>query len=61
MVHFQYTEEKLGNAERTEFDPQFVALELKTENTKNLTERIKNNSTAVLVPNPGNSLSTKYF
>jgi len=57
----QYTEEKLGNAERTEFDPQFVALELKTENTKNLTERIKNNSTAVLVPNPAARAETLFF
>jgi len=37
----QYTEEKLGNAERTEFDPQFVALELKTENTKKLDRKDK--------------------
>ena len=50
---FQYTEEKLGKAERTELDPHLMMLEKKTENTKNLTEKIKNNCTAVLIPNPG--------
>eukprot|EP00090_Calanus_glacialis_P003045 TRINITY_DN12209_c0_g1_i3.p1 TRINITY_DN12209_c0_g1~~TRINITY_DN12209_c0_g1_i3.p1 ORF type:complete len:268 (-),score=83.74 TRINITY_DN12209_c0_g1_i3:515-1318(-) len=57
----QYTEEKLGKAERTEFEPQFQELEKKTENTKNLTERIKNNSTAVLVPNPAARAETLFF
>ena len=49
----QYTEEKLGKAERTQLDPHLVVLETKTDNMKNLTEKIKNNSAAVLVPNPG--------
>jgi len=48
----QYTEEKLGKAERTDLDPHIIMLEKKTENTKNYTERIKNNAAAVLVPNP---------
>jgi len=57
----QYTEEKLGKAERTEFDPHFQTLEKKTENTKNLTERIKNNSTAVLIPNPAARAESLFF
>lgn len=32
----QYTEEKLGKAERTELDPHIVMLEKKTEHTKKL-------------------------
>jgi len=48
----QYTEEKLGKAERTDLDPHIVMLEKKTENTKNYTEKLKNNAAAVLVPNP---------
>ena len=49
----QYTEEKLGKAVRTQLDPHLAMLEKKTDNTKNLTEKIKNNAAAVLVPNPG--------
>ena len=52
----QYTEERMGKAERTEMDPHIVMLEKKTENTKNYTERIKNNATAVILPNPGDRL-----
>ena len=49
----QYTEERMGKAERTEMDPHIVTLEKKTENTKNYTTRIKDNATAVILPNPG--------
>ena len=51
----QYTEEKLGNSEKTEFDPYFQKLENKTDVAKNYTEKIKNNTAAVIVPNPGKS------
>lgn len=54
--YFQYTEEKLGKAERTQLDPHLMMLENKTDNMKNLTEKLKNNSAAVLVPNPGNMI-----
>ena len=37
-------------------DPHLVVLENKTDNMKNLTEKLKNNSAAVLVPNPGRLL-----
>ena len=53
ILNPQYTEERMGKAERTEMDPHIVMLEKKTENTKNYTERIKNNATAVILPNPG--------
>ena len=49
----QYTEEKMGKAERTPLDPHLVELETKTDNMRNLTDKLKNNSAAVLVPNPG--------
>jgi len=57
----QYTEEKLGKAERTELDPHIVELEKKTENTKNYTERIKNNATAVVLPNPAQRAESLFF
>lgn len=57
----QYTEEKLGKAERTELDPHLVMLEMKAENTKNYTERIKNNATAVVVPNPAQRAESMFF
>jgi len=57
----QYTEERMGKAERTEMDPHIVTLEKKTENTKNYTERIKNNATAVILPNPAQRAETLFF
>jgi len=57
----QYTEERMGKAERTEMDPHIVMLEKKTENTKNYTERIKNNATAVILPNPAQRAETLFF
>ena len=35
----QFTEEKMGRAERTENDPQFAVLSDKTDKTKNYTEK----------------------
>lgn len=49
---FQFTEEKLGKAERTENDPHFESLAGKTDNVKQYTERMVKNVEAVLVPNP---------
>lgn len=48
----QFTEEKLGRTERTEYEPDFMELEKKTDLTKSYTEKIKNNTAAVIVPNP---------
>ena len=36
----QFTEEKMGRAERTENDPQFGILSDKTDKTKNYTEKL---------------------
>ncbi len=49
----QFTEEKLGKAERTENDPQFEALAKRTDKIKSYTERLVKDTEAVLVPNPG--------
>ena len=49
----QFTEEKLGKAERTENDPHFENLAMKTDKTKMYTEKIVKDAEAVLVPNPG--------
>ncbi|TRY64648.1 hypothetical protein TCAL_17355 [Tigriopus californicus] len=49
----QYTEEKLGKAERTENDSHFDDLANRTDQTKNYTEKLVKNTEAVLVPNPG--------
>jgi len=57
----QYTEERMGKAERTEMDPHIVMLEKKTENTKNYTTRIKDNATAVILPNPAQRAETLFF
>ena len=38
-----------------------MMLETKTDNMKNLTEKLKNNSAAVLVPNPGIQILLQNF
>ena len=48
----QFTEEKLGRTERTEYEAEFQELEKKTDLTKSYTEKIKNNTAAVIIPNP---------
>ena len=48
----QFTEEKLGRTERTEYEAEFQQLEKKTDLTKGYTEKIKNNTAAVIIPNP---------
>ena len=50
---FQFTEEKLGKAERTENDPHFEDLARKTDKTKMYTEKLVKNTEGVLVPNAG--------
>ena len=49
----QFTEERLGKAERTENDPAFETLGKKTDKVKGYTEKLVKNTEAVLVPNPG--------
>ncbi len=50
---FQFTEEKLGKAERTENDPHFETLARKSDKVKAYTEKLVKDGEAVLVPNPG--------
>ena len=53
---FQFTEEKLGRTERTEYESEFQELEKKTDLTKSYTEKIKNNTAAVIIPNPSKNI-----
>ena len=53
----QFTEEKLGRTERTEYDLEFQQMEKKTDLTKSYTEKIKNNTAAVIIPNPSKKWS----
>jgi endophilin-B len=48
----QYTEEKLGQAEKTDFDAPFEMLLDRAEKTKNWTEKILKQTETVLTPNP---------
>jgi len=49
----QFTEERLGKAERTENDPGFENLARRTDKIKNYTDKLVKDTEAVLVPNPG--------
>ncbi|XP_076327582.1 endophilin-B1-like isoform X9 [Tachypleus tridentatus] len=48
----QYTEEKLGTSEKTEFDVHFETLAERADKTKHWTERIVARTDAILQPNP---------
>ncbi|CAL9708745.1 unnamed protein product [Knipowitschia caucasica] len=48
----QYTEEKLGQAERTELDAHFENLMSRADSTKNWTEKIYRQTEVLLQPNP---------
>uniref|UniRef100_A0A8C1VL88 Endophilin-B1 n=1 Tax=Cyprinus carpio TaxID=7962 RepID=A0A8C1VL88_CYPCA len=49
----QFTEEKLGQAEKTELDAHFENLLSRADCTKNWTEKIYRQTEVVLQPNPG--------
>ena len=49
---FQFTEEKFGTAEKTEYDAQFDNLMARAEKTKQWTEQIKKATEALIQPNP---------
>lgn len=51
----QFTEEKLGKAEKTELDPNFEQLVTFCDNTKQNTETILKNMEFILNSNPGNN------
>uniref|UniRef100_A0A8B9GQR0 SH3-domain GRB2-like endophilin B2a n=1 Tax=Astyanax mexicanus TaxID=7994 RepID=A0A8B9GQR0_ASTMX len=48
----QYTEEKLGQAEKTELDAHFESLLARADCTKNWTEKIYRQTEVLLQPNP---------
>ncbi|XP_032425767.1 endophilin-B2b isoform X1 [Xiphophorus hellerii] len=48
----QFTEEKLGQAEKTELDPHLENLLAKADSTKNWTEKILRQTEVLLQPNP---------
>ncbi|KAM8882001.1 endophilin-B1a [Synchiropus picturatus] len=48
----QFTEEKLGQAEKTELDAHLENLLVRAENTKQWTEKIMNQTEVLLQPNP---------
>jgi len=52
----QYTEEKMGNAEKTEFDAQFDNLCERADKTKLFTEKILASTEAMLQPNPASRM-----
>lgn len=52
MVWSQFTEEKLGQAEKTELDPHLENLISRADATKNWTEKMLRQTEALLQPNP---------
>ncbi|XP_071496176.1 endophilin-B1-like isoform X2 [Diadema antillarum] len=52
----QYTEEKLGNAEKTELDARYDNLQQRADRTRQWTESILAKTTSVLEPNPNSRL-----
>ncbi|MPC73623.1 Endophilin-B2 [Portunus trituberculatus] len=53
MACFQYTEEKIGSAEKTELDRHFESLSLQADAARQWTEKLVIGAEAVLIPNPG--------
>lgn len=51
----QFTEEKLGQAEKTELDAHFENLLARADCTKNWTEKILRQTEVLLQPNPSKS------
>ena len=58
MCVSQFTEEKLGQAEKTELDPHLENLISRADSTKNWTEKILRQTEALLQPNPSKSGNT---
>ncbi|XP_045623103.1 endophilin-B1 isoform X3 [Procambarus clarkii] len=57
----QYTEEKIGSAEKTELDGHFESLSLQAESAKQWTEKLLTGAESVLIPNPGNRVEDMIF
>lgn len=56
LVLLQFTEEKLGSAEKTELDAHFENLLQRADKTKVWTEKILKQTEGVLQPNPSKFL-----
>lgn len=50
---FQFTEEKLGNAEKTEYDGHYETLVRQCDAIKIWTEKLVAGAQSVAIPNPG--------
>lgn len=57
LLLLQFTEEKLGQAEKTELDTHFENLLSRADCTKNWTEKIYRQTEVLLQPNPGKQVS----
>ncbi|KAK8402930.1 hypothetical protein O3P69_000892 [Scylla paramamosain] len=57
----QYTEEKIGSAEKTELDRHFESLSLQADAARQWTEKLVIGAEAVLIPNPGNRVEDMIF
>lgn len=57
----QYTEEKIGSAEKTELDHHFESLSLQSDAARQWTEKLVTGAEAVLIPNPGNRVEDMIF
>ncbi|ROT63260.1 hypothetical protein C7M84_018866 [Penaeus vannamei] len=57
----QYTEEKLGSAEKTELDGHFESLSIQSDSARIWTEKLVAGAEAVLIPNPGNRVEDMLF
>lgn len=58
---FQYTEEKLGQAEKTELDAHLENLIARADCTKNWTEKIFRQTEVLLQPNPSKNQCAFYL
>ena len=52
FILLQYTEEKLGNAQKTEFDVDYESVNVVYEKTKKCAEKLKSQTEVTLQPNP---------
>ncbi|KAK8722176.1 hypothetical protein OTU49_012310 [Cherax quadricarinatus] len=57
----QYTEEKIGSAEKTELDGHFESLSHQADSARHWTEKMLVGAESVLIPNPGNRVEDMIF
>nr|XP_053651673.1 endophilin-B2-like [Cherax quadricarinatus] len=61
FYNFQYTEEKIGSAEKTELDGHFESLSHQADSARHWTEKMLVGAESVLIPNPGNRVEDMIF